>query len=531
MMPADIFFQNVDMAYADWKDGPWAGHLSFDDFCEYLLPYRVGSENIGNWRKEAREKYLHRLNWMKNEDDKSHSAYWAALYMNDQIKNNGFHIWAIPHFEGVDLPWRVLKDIHMGECEDYANLTAYVMRACGIPVAVDYTPQWPFRSSGHYWNTLLDNSGKNIPFMGGESNPGYPCKAGYIMAKVYRKTFARQEGSLAVLNDSIKEQIPDILSSPFIKDVSSEYFNGTDITLRLKEGQSRGRKFVYLSVFNNQEWIPVAFARVESDTVATFADMGSDIVYLPSYWGAKGAVGISNPVLIRKNREVDFLTPDKSHLQTLKLSRKFPVFGGVLYYSKRVVGGYFEASNSEDFHDAVPCGKIERNPQMRYDSVAVTGKKAYRYWRYVSPKGGHCNMAEIAFFEKGKRIEPVRTFADGNVNQGYKVEDAFDNDELTFYESSVSDGGWIAADMGKPVTIDKIRYMPRGDDNNVVPGHLYRLDYYDNGKVVKGTPVTAVADAVTFAGMPSHALYILHDLTKGKEERVFTYENGKVCWH
>lgn len=180
LLSSQYLIDNIDSAYTSWKEGRYANHLTFDDFCEYLLPYRVGTENISRWRKELSDRFSHRIDWMQVEDDKKSSAYWAALYLNDQIKNLGFHIDAVQHFRGIDLPYQALKNIKMGECEDYAEFTAYVMRSCGIPVAIDFTPQWPFRSSGHYWNTVLDNSGRNIPFMGGESNPGYPCKAGYV---------------------------------------------------------------------------------------------------------------------------------------------------------------------------------------------------------------------------------------------------------------------------------------------------------------------------------------------------------------
>jgi len=40
----------------------------------------------------------------------------------------------------------------------------------------------------------------------------------------------------------------------------------------------------------------------------------------------------------------------------------------------------------------------------------------------------------------------------------------------------------------------------------------------------------ATTDNVTFTGVPSNALYILHDLTKGREERIFTLENGEIRW-
>lgn len=44
-----------------------------------------------------------------------------------------------------------------------------MMRSIGIPVMLDFTPQWPFRSMGHYWNVLLDNTGKNLAFGGCET--------------------------------------------------------------------------------------------------------------------------------------------------------------------------------------------------------------------------------------------------------------------------------------------------------------------------------------------------------------------------
>lgn len=108
---------------------------------------------------------------------------------------------------------------------------------------------------------------------------------------------------------------------------------------------------------------------------------------------------------------------------------------------------------------------------------------------------------------------------------------AFDHDELTFYQSSVKGGAWIGVDFGKAVKIDKIIYLPRNDDNNVVPGHIYRLDYYKDGKTVGSSEQVSTGYSISFHNMPSNALFILHDLTKGKEERIFTYQNNSVNWY
>ena len=532
-LTAKYLIQQIDQAYSTWKSSTWAQHLTLSDFCEYILPYRIGNENIENWRDSLKKQYLNKIDWIKQVDEKKNSAFWAATYLNDQIKSKGFHIDGVYHINNVDLPYQALSNIRMGECSDYAEYTTMVMRACGIPVAIDFTPQWPFRSSGHYWNTLLDNSGKNIPFMGGESNPGYPCKAGYVMAKVLRKTYAFQANSLFNKNLAIKEAVPDILNSPFIRDVSCEYFKGVDVDVTLPLNiQKNSHHFLYLSVFNNQEWVPITYTEKGNGNIIHFSSMGTGIVYLPVYWGEIGAIGFSNPILVKSNGEVETLKPDFTHKQTVTLNRKFPKFEGVLSYSNRIVGGHFEGANNSDFNDAINCGTIVKNPQMCYDSISCSISKACRFWRYCSPKDkGHANIAEIHFFYKNKEVLPVNYLSDGKNGEGYEPQMAFDHDELTFYQSSVKGGAWIGVDFGKAVKIDKIIYLPRNDDNNVVPGHIYRLDYYKDGKTVGSSEQVSTGYSISFHNMPSNALFILHDLTKGKEERIFTYQNNSVNWY
>lgn len=58
ILSADYLIHNIDHAFRQWKDGYWATHLSFDEFCEYLLPYRVGYENVEKWREELENRYL-----------------------------------------------------------------------------------------------------------------------------------------------------------------------------------------------------------------------------------------------------------------------------------------------------------------------------------------------------------------------------------------------------------------------------------------------------------------------------------------
>ena len=41
VITAEYLIDNIDRAFDNWQKRPWNRSLSFEDFCEYLLPYRV----------------------------------------------------------------------------------------------------------------------------------------------------------------------------------------------------------------------------------------------------------------------------------------------------------------------------------------------------------------------------------------------------------------------------------------------------------------------------------------------------------
>ena len=44
VITADYLIENIDLAFDVWKRYPWNRNLGFDDFCELILPYRIGAE-------------------------------------------------------------------------------------------------------------------------------------------------------------------------------------------------------------------------------------------------------------------------------------------------------------------------------------------------------------------------------------------------------------------------------------------------------------------------------------------------------
>lgn len=57
VITADYLIRNIDQAFVVWKKRPWNKDLSFDDFCELILPYRIGDETLEDWRSVYSEEF------------------------------------------------------------------------------------------------------------------------------------------------------------------------------------------------------------------------------------------------------------------------------------------------------------------------------------------------------------------------------------------------------------------------------------------------------------------------------------------
>lgn len=522
---ADYLIRNIDLAVDEWQSGLWAKHLVFEEFCEYILPYRFGSERIEEWREKLIKKYKHRIDWLNGYDQKRNSAYWAALYLNQEIDKEGQYMPPVPFDHTVSY----LDNMKIGDCADYAIYAMYIMRACGVPVSVDYTPQWPNRSKRHIWNVLHNNNGKDIAFLGGDIDPGFPHYPSDKFAKIFRHTFAYQQESLFAIKGD--EEIPREFDTPFIKDVSNRYFEGIDIQIELSPSIKTRNKTAYLAVFDNQTWIPIHWGQIGKNRKVKFSDMGKGIVYLPVLYEQGRIVPIGVPLIVSETGAIHQLMPVINQTQSVMLKRKFPKFSGILNYSKRVIGAQLVASNDPNFRDSVILGTITRNPLMEYDTLKVNSKDRFRYMKYIAPDNSHCNIAELKIFsETAETTANAKIFTNTEHVGNRSVDKAFDGNELSYYESRDSSGAWIGLDFGEKIKIDYIKYIPRNDDNNIKAGDTYELMYWNNNKWNSLGRKQALTDNITYTDVPINALYLLRNHTAGKEERIFTYEDGVQTW-
>src|ERR1035437_9570277 len=63
----------------------------------------------------------------------------------------------------------------------------------------------------------------------------------------------------------------------------------------------------------------------------------------------------------------------------------------------RLIHGKFQGANNCDFKDAKDLGEIVKAPEYLFDELKSNTKQKFRFVRYISPKNGSCNIAEIKF--------------------------------------------------------------------------------------------------------------------------------------
>ena len=528
IITADYLIQNIDVAFYDWQQGPWAKHVNFDDFCEWILPYKVEeNQPLDDWRSRLKTFHTNRVYDLAYCDQLRNSPLAAAIILNRNLAN-AIH----PKMGNValypNIPMEYRARIPFGNCSDYSNMTTTIFRSHGIPIAVAFTPQWAKRSMGHSWNILISDNGEKVPFGGIATQIDEKQLMVEVRAKIYRRTYSWNQ-ELVDLNNS-GEYVPNIFQNIFFKDITKETIHCSDVNLKVHKTK---HKYAYLHVFDNQKWVPVAYGTIKKGK-ATFKDMGQNIMYLPAVYTDGKMEPIAAPFILNYDGSIRKIVADNNKKQDMVLDRKYPVKEFSYQYVPRLKDGEFQGSNDPDFKTFYVAHHIkDGKPSGQYVQVSDTLPPC-RYWRYTSDNGSSfCNIAEVMFFAKGEKEKlqgtVIGTEGSWGNNPNRTKETVFDGDILTSFDAPEGRGCWAGLDMGEPKKVDHIIYYGRGDGNGVEIGDEYELLYWDNGWKSMGLQKAKMV-YVRYKNVPQNALYYFRNLTKGTEERIFTFEDGKQVW-
>lgn len=518
VITAEYLIDNIDLAFEVWRKYPWNRNLPFDDFCELILPYRIADEPLSDWRKLYYEDYGTLLDSLYKGDDviEASKIIDGKLRKLYYIYNTDFRI---PHLDAV-----FLYHNRIGYCREACDLTIYAMRACGIPVATDYFVYSPDYQHYHCWTMLRDTTGTFLQFGFNEFEASRDTLRhdGRKKGKVYRYCFGIQADKNS--GTSGNRQLSPVLKNRFVKDVTSEYFGSNDTTIPI---QMSGEQYIYLGIFSPVGWIPIDMALGNAGKV-TFRDIEPDVIYQTLYQGDGGKLYPAGyPFISKTGGGFVLLKPNIDLMEEAILKRKMPQQKTIAEWAYRaIIGAKVEAADDLSFMQADLLWQFEDTLTTNYYVLTPLLRKKYRYVRYVAPIGKRMELAELALFKDSFCKEKVRLRRINRIEPIAKLEYVTDGNILTYFQARDT-SCYLAYDLGESTLIERIVFSPRNDDNYIWPGDNYELFYQDgiNGWKSLGSKV-ATEREIDFL-VPQNALLWLRNRTKGREEQVFIYKNGR----
>lgn len=513
---ADYLIHDIETAFDQWRNGEWARHLTFDEFCEWLLPYTCSdNQPLINWRESLSGSARSYIDHLNECDEYIGNPRAAIMRVNNKLipmikkqkwihSGHGYPIYDPSVF--VKLPG--------ASCNEYMTNGMLVMRSKGIPVGMDYTPQFADRLYGHYWNVYPNLRGRKTMFTSFGVNPGYPHFCNVVFAKVIRQTYSANEGYLKLLRRH-NGDIPKMYDSPFFKDVTDEYQETSEVCVELMKSAKLSSRDVFICVFGNDDWKPISWGRAKFGK-AKFLNMGRRAMYL-----VKGYVGgslepVSCPFFLDDFGHVEYVGLGKDPMRTsFRLNRKYPMFQRVISAQKSLHGGIVLGSDDISFRKAdTVCVFPEWS--LTSGMVSTDQESPHRYWRFISNMRSVSDMAELYFYDDNSLRVDMTADSDS-------LSYIIDGDPLTYYSADRDDPSGVL-DAGKPVMLGHISYIRRGDGNAIIPGDLYRVSWWNGKGWTVHCEVEAKDIELQIEDIPADKLCYIEGLSRGVQNRIFTYD-------
>lgn len=495
---SEYLISHVDYWFSVWRTTPWLSELSFDDFKEYLLPYRLLNEQL-----QQNEPLLFRKN-IDTLVNLSKDYEWLKYYIHSHVEWHD--VYQFPKEEAfikdsIYIPAPINKKIKL-DCIQLAMYYADYYRQHGIPAAIDFVPHWGHFAYRHYWCAVIDRM-----FV-------YNTKEAFastMTPKVYRITFKHHN---AIVEDG-NNNVPELFRNPFIVDVTKDYVTVSDAKPKLNFASVDKRpNYAYLAVFNSKALQEVVVSEIKGGN-AFFKDMGRRLVYYPVCYEGSRQKALGYPFYIDPNEQLHYFIPDHSQLETRKITRKYLIDAKKIFWSTNMLGAMVEGANKPDFSDKKLIYRISAHNQDLNTLSIPVGEK-YRYVRFTTPKDS-VDVSVFRLYGKNGQILPKNISSTTDKHESLQY--LSDSEVLTYHTSK----GSFTLDLGETLEVERLAIAPRTDDNDIVPGEHYELFYYDlNGWNSLGRK-TAETNYVEYSGMPKGAIFWLRNFAKGVEERVFSY--------
>ena len=495
--------KNISLAVDIWRTMPWHDKYSFNEFCEYILPYRIDDEPLEDWR----QLYLNHYSYLLDSIQQTNDVVKAAEIVANHLKREGFD-----NHKDIELPHlgaKYLLHHRVGYCRENCDIATYAMRALGIPVTTDFYINSPSYNSSHYWSAIIDTTKLSIPFNYTESSPSRNYSLTRRIGKAYRKLFG---DTIPKLVKSNINNIPDLFTNSHYIDVSQSYFpNVADITFSNIHQPSETE--LYLCIFNGKSFSPIDVSPICHNS-ATFSNVERDCIFFPCIIRNGELMPIDVPILTGTDSIIAF-SPSKEY-ETALISRKYPNGKNVLFY-QHTAGASLEISSNNVCFRSIYSFESPISCNYMYIPVCTP----FRYLRFKSSQSNPLEIGELHCYSGDTILHPIKISGKHPLDslQRRNLSLTQDDNWSTFFLGKKDD--WLMFDLGANISVDKILYVPRNDDNDIRPGHCYELFYFSNDiKWVSLGIKKANGNSLVYS-VPKNALLWIRCLNGGNEERPY----------
>ena len=539
--------EHIDHAFKVWKESKYARNLTFDEFKEYILPYKsvrgYGFLETGQRYDDLFGKYVHRtdsdsllstvtyynraINGLRDLNGKTHRKVLAGIY---DLYSRDFHA-----------------------CADIASYGCNILRACGVPTVVECNVSYREWADRHYHCSIYNDSTDTWESFNPESSLPNGSWSWEPTTNIHRSTYGAQAESPYFLRAE-GEFVPPMMNNPCFKDVTALYKPTTTLTLPINiEGDNQ---LAYLATynFNDEGIIPITWGVVDKEkNTVTFQNVLFDVLYFPIYYPSEKYQTFGDPFYVTKSGEETTVCslPDvddsEESWESLLLTRKFPRKESMMRVAEELVGGRFLGANKDDFSDAVTLYEISEPPIPYFRDYTLTRKGRFQYYRFqASEEHPHANISMLEWitpssygYKNAIPPTPPHVFCPKDTvilqreNRLVKLLDDESWDKMKWkaeYDGKMHTAPGVYPNitlrLKTPQVITRVRFAPLNADNGIHAGDEFELYYWHNGWQHIAA-AKAKYEYVIFDRVPKNKLYWLRNKSTGKEELPFVIQDGQ----
>ncbi len=334
VITTDFVIKHFNRSFYIWKHYKWNKKVSFQDFCQYILPYRMGNEQLSGWQEYYQTKYaafIEDIPGVRRDTINSLVRYFETESCIKELTPSEprfIDVLILPPF-----PHGIAGNNYFNDLGDQLSDELYKLRSIGIPASFEYSIYMPHRNGHEGVVVIKDSNGHFV----NKNQWAYDNN----LAKYYRRVFHNHDSIRNPFAEIKKmgideESIPLALNLPQSIDITNERTKVANIRVYLDPATINLFSVLYIGVFSEGDWKVVHWGKVKKDGkgYVEFEKMGSNGLYhLMSFQEGKAGL-IGSPFKLDDNGRpfyYECMPGVKEDMQLSSADVNEPLLKGMVY--------------------------------------------------------------------------------------------------------------------------------------------------------------------------------------------------------